>query len=414
MPRAFILLLDSFGIGATEDASLFGDANADTFGHIFEACAKGQANRPNGRQGPLKIPNLTQLGLLQAAAESTNKQLLKNNKISNTFHGAYGYAVERSTGKDTPSGHWEIAGVPVLFQWGYFPPTYPSFPERLIKEFLEATQLPGILGNNHASGTEIIQSLGEEHLKTGKPIVYTSADSVMQIAAHETYFGLQKLYNICEIARKLVDAYNIGRVIARPFSGEVGNFYRTANRRDLATPPPAPTLLDNLVSYGREVIGIGKIADIFAHRGITQNLKADGNMALFDTLIETTKQAQDGSLTFVNFVDFDMLYGHRRDVIGYAEALEALDARLPEFQELMQEDDIAIITADHGCDPTLPGSNHTREHIPVLLFGPKIKPRSLGRRETFADIGQSIASHLGIPPLEEGMSFLPSCYQPNY
>jgi phosphopentomutase len=391
MPRAFILLLDSFGIGAAADAKKFGDTGANTFGHIVEKC------------NPI-LPNLYRLGLAHAAEKSSGKNFFDNKNIALT--GAYGFAEEKSSGKDTPSGHWEIAGVPVLFEWGYFPPTYPSFPENLLKDLIQEAGLNGVLGNKHASGTEVIEELGEEHIQSNKPIVYTSSDSVFQIAAHEKYFGLDKLYKVCEIARKLVDPYNIGRVIARPFLGEVGSFYRTGNRRDLATPPPSPTLLDKLVEEKREVIAIGKVADIYAHRGITHTIKADSNNALFDALLKATPSAPDGSLTFVNFVDFDMLYGHRRDVEGYAKALETLDTRLPEFEKLLDKDDIAIITADHGCDPTFPGSDHTREHIPVLLFGPNIQPRFLGKRETFADIGQSIAEHLEIKPLDVGISFL--------
>jgi len=391
MPRAFILLLDSFGIGGAPDAKKFGDEGANTFGHIVEKC------HPH-------LPNLYCLGLAHAAEKSSGQVFLENQNIAAAS--AYGFAVEKSSGKDTPSGHWEIAGVPVLFDWGYFPPEYPSFPERLTQDLIHQANLPGILGNKHASGTEIIEESGEEHIKTGKPIVYTSADSVFQIAAHEGYFGLQKLYDLCDIARKLVDPYNIGRVIARPFIGEPGHFYRTGNRRDIAAPPPSPTLLDKLADAKKEVIAIGKIADIYAHRGITQSLKGDGNNALFDALLTAASRASDGSLTFVNFVDFDMLYGHRRDVAGYAKALEQLDLRLPEFEKLLRDDDIAIITADHGCDPTFPGSDHTRENIPVLLFGPKIKSGFIGKRETFADIGQTIAEHLGIKPLETGQSFL--------
>ncbi len=391
MPRAFILLLDSFGIGGAPDAQKFGDEGANTYGHIVEKC------HPH-------LPNLYRLGLAHAAEKSSGQVFAENTNIAPSS--AYGFAVEKSSGKDTPSGHWEIAGVPVLFDWGYFPPEYPSFPDSLVQNLILQANLPGILGNRHASGTEIIEELGEEHIKTGNPIVYTSADSVFQIAAHESYYGLQKLYDLCEIARKLVDPYNIGRVIARPFAGEPGHFYRTGNRRDIAIPPPSLTLLDKLVEAKKEVISIGKIADIYAHRGITETLKADGNNALFDVLVSTASKAADGSLTFVNFVDFDMLYGHRRDIEGYAQALEQLDLRLPEFEKLLREDDIAIITADHGCDPTFPGSDHTRENIPVLLFGPKIKSRFIGQRETFADIGQTIAEHLGIKPLETGKSFL--------
>jgi phosphopentomutase len=405
MARAFILLLDSFGIGATADAAQFGDKGANTLLHIAEHCAKGLADKVNCRKGPLQLPHLSRLGLMHALEHSHGSELPMIDKVSKVT-GAYSFAAERSSGKDTPSGHWEIAGVPVLFEWGYFPSAYPSFPDSLINDLIRLGNLPGVLGNKHASGTDIITELGEEHIKSGRPIVYTSADSVFQIAAHETAFGLQRLYDLCDITRKLVDPYHIGRVIARPFLGEPGNFYRTGNRRDIATPPPSPTLLDKLVAAGKEVFAVGKVADIFAHRGVSQTIKANGNQELFEKLLYCAKHAPSQSLTFVNFVDFDMLYGHRRDVTGYAAALEKLDAQLPQFEQLLQTDDIAILTADHGCDPTCPGSDHTREHIPVLLFGPKIKPVFLGKRETFADIGQSIAEHLGIAPLENGESFL--------
>ena len=404
MKRAFILVFDSFGIGATQDAVNYGDAGADTFGHIAEYCAQSKADKTGLRQGALHIPNLTRLGLGLAGLASTGKFAPGLDREA-MVTGAYGYAVEQSHGKDTPSGHWEIAGVPVLFDWGYFHHEYPSFPEELTKAFITESKIPGILGNKHASGTEIITELGEEHIKTGKPIVYTSGDSVFQIAAHEESFGLQRLYEICAIARKLVDPYNIGRVIARPFLGTPGNFYRTGNRRDLAVPPPELTLLDRLIDENGKVIAIGKIADIFAHRGISETIKADGNMALFDATLKAAKTAGDRSLIFTNFVDFDMLYGHRRDINGYAAALEALDARLPELEKILQPDDIVIITADHGCDPTQQGSDHTREHIPVLLFGPKVKSRFLGRRETFADIGQTVAQHLDITALPYGIGF---------
>lgn len=271
--------------------------------------------------------------------------------------------------------------------------------------FIQRAGLPGVLGEKHASGTTILEELGEEHMRSGKPIVYTSADSVFQIAAHEESFGLQRLYDICEIARTLVDEYQIGRVIARPFIGQPGAFKRTANRKDYATLPPAKTLLDYLKEAGREVIALGKIADIYAHQGITQVIKADSNMALFDATLTAMKTAPDGSLVFTNFVDFDSSYGHRRDVIGYAHALEEFDARLPELHALLKPDDLVIIAADHGCDPTFPGSDHTREHIPVLVHGPSLKSRFIGRRDTFADVGQSIAQHLGLENLSHGVSF---------
>lgn len=405
MPRAFIILLDSFGVGATEDAIKYGDAGADTFRHIAEYCLAGKADKAGIRQGRLQIPNLIRLGLNAAAAVSGG-QPIAGFPTDVPIEGMYGCAEELSFGKDTPSGHWEIAGVPALFDWGYFPPEYPSFPDELLEKLIARGNLPGVLGNKHASGTEIIQELGEEHQKTGKPIVYTSADSVFQIAAHEKSFGLERLFELCQIARELVDEYNVGRVIARPFLGEPQHYYRTGNRRDYAVPAPAPTLLDDLVRAGRAVIAIGKIADIYAHRGITKTIKADGNLALFQAFLQEVPAAPEGSLVFVNLVDFDMLYGHRRDVVGYAHALEVFDKQLPLFEKLMQPGDIAVITADHGCDPTWPGSDHTRENIPVLVFGPGILPGSVGKRKTFADIGQTLAKQLGLPPLAYGVSLL--------
>lgn len=405
MKRAIVLLLDSFGIGATADAVKYGDEHANTFAHIAQWCAEGKADRDGLRHGPLTIPNLTKLGLAKAAEIScgTYPQGIDSTAKVTALYGA---AAELSKGKDTPSGHWEIAGVPVLFDWGYFKQSKNCFPAELLDSFTQQTNLPGVLGNKHASGTEIINELGDEHCKTGKPIVYTSADSVFQIAAHEQHFGLQHLYDICDVARKLVDPYNIGRVIARPFIGENGNYTRTANRRDLATPPPQPTLLQQLVEQGGTTIAIGKTADIFAHQGISQELKADGNDALFTTTLNAMSNAKDKSLIFSNFVDFDSKYGHRRDVTGYAAALEQFDQRLPELIEQLQPGDLVIITADHGCDPTLPGSDHTREHIPILAFGPGIGHDNIGLRNSFADIGQSIAQHLMIEPLTNGTSFL--------
>ncbi len=405
MPRAFIIMLDSFGLGATADANKYGDGDAATLHHIAEACLQGKADKEGVRSGALHLPNLTRLGLNGAATISYGKPVAgldANAKIE----GVYGCAEEISLGKDTQSGHWEMAGVPVLFEWGYFPPEYPSFPQSLLDEFIAQAGVPGVLGNSHASGTEIIKELGEEHQKTGKPIVYTSADSVFQVAAHEESFGLARLYEVCEIARKLVDPYNIGRVIARPFLGTPGNYYRTGNRHDYAVPPPSPTLLDELVKAGGEVIAIGKVADIYAHQGITKEVKANGNKALFETFIAESRIAPDNSITFVNLVDFDMVYGHRRDVIGYAKALEDFDAALSTFEQVLKSGDIAFITADHGCDPTSPGSDHTREHVPVIAFGPGIKPQAIGKRETFADIGQTIAKHLGLPKLKYGTAFI--------
>lgn len=398
MGRAIILVLDSFGIGATADAPRFGDAGADTFGHIArERAAEGK---------PLRLPNLARLGLFHASRDSTGS--FPPGAVADTeIAGAYGFAEELSSGKDTPSGHWEIAGVPVMFDWGYFTDKENTFPEALLDKLVERANLPGYLGNCHASGTAIIARLGDEHVKTGKPIFYTSADSVFQIACHEEAFGLERLYELCDIARELVDEYNVGRVIARPFVGDSPSSYtRTGNRRDLTTPPHADTVLDKLVAAGGEVISIGKIADIYAHQGITKKVKATGNAALFDATLEALQGAGDRSIVFTNFVDFDMLYGHRRDVEGYANALEYFDLRLPELLEAMREDDVLFICADHGCDPTWQGTDHTREHIPVLACGKGIAPGALGKRDTFADIGQSIASFFGLPPMEYGTSFL--------
>ncbi len=399
MGRAIILVMDSFGIGATADADKFGDVGSDTFGHIAKVRAESDA-------GPLKLPNLARLGLFHASRDSTG-EFPAGADPDVEIVGAYGYAEELSTGKDTPSGHWEIAGVPVLFDWGYFTKPSDTFPPELLEKLIEKADLPGVLGNCHASGTTIIAELGDEHVKSGKPIVYTSADSVFQIACHEEAFGLDKLYELCDIARELVDKYEIGRVIARPFVGDdAATYVRTGNRRDLTTPPHADTLLDKLVANGDDVISIGKIADIYAHRGVTHKVKATGNAALFDATLTALRDAGDRTTVFTNFVDFDMLFGHRRDVDGYAKALEYFDQRLPELLELMRDDDILVICADHGCDPTWPGSDHTREHIPVLVYGGGVKTGALGKRESFADIGQSLATYFELTPMDYGTSFL--------
>lgn len=405
MKRALLLVLDSLGIGAAPDALHYGDTDADTLGHIALACAQGKADRPGLRQGPLRLPHLARLGLGLAAAGASGR--LPPGLATDHPQGAYGHAAEQSRGKDTPSGHWELAGVPVTFDWGYFPATQPCFPAALTDALIARGQLPGILGNRHASGTQIIEELGEEHLRTGQPIVYTSGDSVLQIAAHEEAFGLTRLYDLCHIARDLVDAYNIGRVIARPFVGTApDNFRRTGQRRDYAVPPPAPTLLDKLTEQGGTVIAIGKVADIYAHRGISKTVKADGNNALFDLLLTELRHAGDNTLLIANFVDFDTLYGHRRDVAGYAAALEAFDARLPELEAQLQPGDLAVLTADHGNDPTWPGSDHTREQVPVVFFGPGVPAGDLGQRDSFADIGQTFAHHLGLAPLAHGRACL--------
>jgi phosphopentomutase len=404
MSRAFLFVLDSFGIGGAPDAAVFGDTGSTTLGHIMEACAEGRGDKDKLRAGSLNLPEMAALGLFHAANLASDLQIPAD---AGDPVGLWGAAEEVSNGKDTPSGHWEIAGVPVYFKWGYFPHTIPTFPKTLIAEAMRLANLPGILGDKHASGTEIIEEYGEEHISSGKPIFYTSTDSVIQIAAHEQHFGLDRLYKLCEIVRTLVDPLNIGRVIARPFVGEnKESFERTGNRRDYSVPPPEPTLLDRLTDAGHTVIAIGKIADIYAHKGISQVRKANGNMALFDETLVAMDDAQAGDLVFTNFVDFDMLYGHRRDVPGYAAALEAFDRRLPEALAKLRAGDLLILTADHGCDPTFKGTDHTRERVPVLCFGPDLPHGSLGIRPTFADIGETIAAHLGIEPGPHGKSFL--------
>jgi phosphopentomutase len=391
MSRAFLLILDSFGIGGAPDAGRFGDQGANTLGHIV---------RDLGR--PLLVPNLVSLGLAHAAEAASGEKALASDGLA----GRWGYGVEQSNGKDTPSGHWEIAGVPVMFDWGYFPRTVPALPAALTEALIQRSNLPGLLGNKHASGTEIIAELGEEHLRTGKPIIYTSADSVIQIAAHEESFGLARLYDVCQVARELSLPLNIGRVIARPFVGEgASSFTRTGNRKDYSILPPAPTLLDRLSGAGRKVISIGKIGDIFAHSGTGREVKASGNMALFDQTLKAQSKLADGGLAITNFVDFDMLYGHRRDARGYAEALEAFDRRLPEALAELRPGDLMILTADHGCDPTWKGSDHTRECVPILVYAQGIAPGSIGRRDSFADIGQTIARHLAIAPLAHGTAW---------
>ncbi len=407
MARAFLFVLDSFGIGGAPDADAYGDLGANTFGHIAAACDASQGDKDGLRAGPLLLPNLARLGLGHAA-------LLASGQMPTGFSsniqptGMWGAASETSHGKDTPSGHWEIAGVPVQFDWGYFPDAIPTFPADLIKAICAEAKIDGILGDCHASGTDIIEQYGEEHVATGKPIFYTSSDSVMQIAAHEEAFGLERLYSLCAIARKYLDGYNIGRVIARPFVGtNKSNFERTGNRKDYSVLPPEPTLLDRLKAASRNVIAIGKIGDIYAHQGTTEERKANGNMALFEKTLVAMEDAKDGDLVFTNFVDFDMLFGHRRDVPGYAHALETFDARLPEAMAKMRDGDLMILTADHGCDPTWRGTEHTRERVPILMYSTGIASGTCGIRDTFADIGETIADHLGIAAGPHGNSFMP-------
>lgn len=395
MKRAVILVLDSFGVGASPDAPQFGDQGANTFASIVRHFS-GQ---------PFALPNLAKLGLFELAkAVEPN---LNDHLPSVPTIGAYGYAQELSSGKDTPSGHWEMAGVPVLFDWGYFHEKTNSFPAEFIAELCERTGVSGILGNCHASGTDILVKLGDEHVRTGLPICYTSADSVFQVACHEQHFGLERLYEFCEIARELLDKYNIGRVIARPFVGNAAdNYARTGNRRDYSVLPPSATVLDKLAQAGGQVISIGKIADIFAHSGITQQYKANGFDELYDKTLAQMASAPARSIIFTNFVDFDQSFGHRRNVQGYGEALQYFDTRLPEVMAALDNDDLLILTADHGCDPTWPGTEHTREFVPVLVYQKGMQSVDLGLRHSFADIGQTLATYFDLSPMQYGESFL--------
>lgn len=401
MTKAVILVLDSFGIGSAPDADKFGDVGANTFASIARTFNAQ-------KQRALHLPNLARLGLVKAATAASNGIAPAVLDTSECV-GAYGYARELSSGKDTPSGHWEIAGVPVLFDWGYFHEKTQSFPPALIDELCQRTGVPGILGNCHASGTDILVRLGDEHIQTGKPICYTSADSVFQVAAHEEHFGLEKLLQFCETARELLDKYNIGRVIARPFLGTAAhNYARTGNRRDYSVLPPAPTVLDKLTAAGGKVVSIGKIADIYAHQGISDSIKATGLPALIDKTLAQMAQQAPQSLIFTNLVDFDQNFGHRRDPIGYGEALEYFDTRLPELMAACGEDTLLLLTADHGCDPTWPGTEHTREYVPVVLYKAGLKGVDLGERMSFADMGQTLAEFYGLDAMAYGESFLAS------
>lgn len=402
MARAILIVLDSVGCGGAEDAAAYGDEGSDTLGHIAEACAEGRGDRDGLRSGPLHIPNLARLGLSHACEASTGKPLAGVARPE-APQGQYGYGVEISQGKDTPSGHWEIAGCPVPFKWGYFTALENTFPPDLVAAIIREGALPGILGNKHASGTAVIDELAEEHIRTGKPICYTSVDSVLQIAAHEEHFGLQRLYDLCKTVRVLVDPLRVGRVIARPFVGtrETG-FTRTGNRKDFAIPPPDETILDRLAAKGRPVVTVGKIGDIFAHRNTGEEIKPFGNAAMWAAALEAFERLPGSGFCFVNLVDFDTEYGHRRDIPGYAAALEAFDRDLPRLEALLQPGDLAIITADHGNDPSWPGSDHTREHVPILAFGPGVAAGPIGRRESFADIAAALSDWLKLGAIGPG------------
>ena len=388
MPRAFLVVMDSVGIGGAPDAGTFfngdvPDTGANTVGHIADACASGQAE--DGRSGPLNVPHLAALGLFDAVICANGARIKA---------GTWGVATEVSRGKDTPSGHWELAGVPVPWDWHYFPDTQPAFPPAVVEAVCAATGLDGILGNCHASGTAIIAEQGAAHVRTGQPICYTSADSVFQIAAHEKHFGLERLLDLCRAVAPMLHEMRVGRVIARPFVGEEGSFERTVNRRDFAITPPAPILSNWVQDAGRKVYGVGKVGDIFSMQGFDE-VRKGADIDLMGHLGDLVETAEDGSLTFANFVEFDSLYGHRRDVSGYARHLEWFDAAIGRLLPRLRADDLLVLTADHGNDPTWVGTDHTRERVPVLVQGGDGAP--LGQIG-FRDVAHLVARHLGVSP----------------
>lgn len=392
MARAFVFVLDSVGIGGAPDAADFGDEGSNTLGHIAQACAMGNGDREGLRAGRLHLPHMAAMGLGACANISVPDAL---GDLGAQANGAWAVGRETSAGKDTPSGHWEITGVPVDRPWTHFPETQPSFPPDLVEQILKVTGLPGILGNKHASGIPVINEYAQDHIRTGKPICYTSADSVFQIAAHEEHFGLDRLYEVCARVFELTAPMRVGRVIARPFIGDVETgFSRTANRKDYTVEPASDTLLDYLSKAGRNTIGMGKIGDIYSHRGLDDVRKAPGNMKLMDKTIDAMEDLKDGGFLFANFVDFDSEFGHQRDVPGYANALEEFDARLPEVFNRLRADDLLILTADHGNDPTWPGTDHTREQVPILIRGTGYCG-DLGIR-AFSDIAATVARHLQV------------------
>ncbi|MFN3524794.1 MAG: phosphopentomutase [Paracoccus sp. (in: a-proteobacteria)] len=392
MSRAFLIVMDSVGIGGAPDADQFfndglPDTGANTLAHIAAA-------------RPLHLPVLSRLGLGAALhlASGTDAPGLQA-----TPQGLWGAATEVSRGKDTPSGHWEIACVPVPWEWHYFPKTQPAFPPEVTARICELAGVPGILGDCHASGTEVIEAFGDQHLTTGWPICYTSADSVLQIAAHEQAFGLDRLIALCRDLAPMLHRMRVGRVIARPFIGQPGSFQRTANRRDFAIAPPGDTILDLAQAAGRVTHAVGKIGDIFSHRGITHLHKGGSDADLARHLIRLGQTAEPGSLTFANFVEFDASFGHRRDIAGYAAQLEWFDGVAGQFLATLGPGDLAIFTADHGNDPSWPGTDHTRERVPVLVHGAGAGSAGL---VGFSDIGASVLAHLGLPGAPHGTSFL--------
>ncbi|WP_299296495.1 phosphopentomutase [uncultured Tateyamaria sp.] len=384
MGRAFLVVMDSVGIGGAPDAHAYfngdvPDTGANTLGHIIDACAAGHADE--GRRGALRVPTLMDLGLSDAMALAAGETVAVPRA---------GAATETSQGKDTPSGHWELAGLPVPWAWHYFPDRTPAFPETVVQAVCEAAGVAGILGNCHASGTEIIARHGAAHMQSGQPICYTSADSVFQIAAHEETFGLERLLELCAAVAPMLHEMRVGRVIARPFVGTDGAFERTTNRRDFAIMPPAPILTNWVQDAGRAVYGVGKVGDIFSMQGFDEVRKGDDRV-LMGHLSDLVDEAADGSLTFANFVEFDSLYGHRRDVAGYARHLEWFDAEIGRLRARLRPGDLLVLTADHGNDPTWVGTDHTRERVPVLVEG-AAAPGLIG----FADVAHLVARHLGV------------------
>ncbi|WP_372989853.1 phosphopentomutase [Sulfitobacter sp.] len=393
MARAFLVVMDSVGIGGAADADTFfngevPDTGSNTVGHIAQACAQGLAE--DGRSGPLNVPNLVALGLGAAVEQSSG---LRIEGLDGPVTGTWGAASELSRGKDTPSGHWELAGLPVPWDWHYFPDVTNSFPPELVAQLAAFAGTDGILGNCHAPGTAIIEALGAQHIKTGFPICYTSADSVLQIAAHEEHFGLDRLLDLCARMAPIAHEMKVGRVIARPFVGdEVAGFIRTPNRRDFAIAPPAPVLSNWVQDSGGHVYAVGKIGDIFSMSGFDE-LRKGPDSKLMDDLGDLVETAKDGSLTFANFVEFDSLYGHRRDVSGYARALEWFDVEIGKLVGKLRAGDIMVLTADHGNDPTWVGTDHTREQVPVLVAG--LGAGKLGAIG-FRDVATLVAGHLGV------------------
>ncbi len=402
MPRCFLIVMDSVGCGGAPDADRFfngdtPDTGANTLAHIAQACAAGQAEQ--GRTGPLNLPNLNRLGLGAAIRLSTDDAAPG---LDAEPTGAWGVATEVSNGKDTPSGHWELAGVPVPWDWTYFPDTVPAFSDELVAQVCKLAGTEGILGNCHASGVPIIEEHCAEHVRTGWPICYTSADSVFQIAAHEESFGLERLLKLCKDLSPTLHAMKVGRVIARPFIGTEGNFKRTKNRRDFAIAPPSPTLNDWVNDAGNHVYAIGKIGDIFSMQGINEVRKGT-DVELMKHLNDLIDEARDNSMTFANFVEFDSLFGHPRDVSGYARALEWFDAEIARVLGRARSDDLIIFTADHGNDPSWTGTDHTRERVPVLVHG--AGTGSFGQ-VGFVDVAASVAAHLGVENFGPGKSFI--------